>query len=68
MDESTNKVLDFEVVQVTKVTSSNAIKAEGCNRVLKNLKSKGVEMKCLITDKHTTITEISYHRNKKETF
>ena len=56
MDENTNKVLDFEVVQVTEVSSSNAMEAEGCNRVLKHLKNKGVEVRCLTTDRHTTIT------------
>ena len=29
---------------------------EGCNRVLKNLKKKGVKVRCLTTDRHTTIT------------
>ena len=55
MDENTNKVLDFEVVQVTEVSSSNAMEA-GCNRVLNNLKEKGVKVRCLTTDQHTTIT------------
>ena len=35
MDENTDKVLDFEVIQVTEVSSSNAMEDEGCNRVLK---------------------------------
>ena len=56
MDENTNKILDFEVIQVTEVSSSNAMEAEGCNRVLKNLKKKGVKVRCLTTDRHTTIT------------
>lgn len=56
MDESTDKVLDFKVVQVTEVSSSNAMETEGCNRVLNNLKSKGIKVRCLTTDRHTTIT------------
>ena len=56
MDENINKVLDFEVIQVTEVSSSNAMEAEGCNRVLKNLKKKGVKVRCLTSDRHTTIT------------
>ena len=44
MDENTNKVLDFEVVQVTGVSLSNAMEAEGCKRVLNNLKKKGVKV------------------------
>lgn len=56
MEESTSKVVDFEVVQVTEVSSSNAMEAEGCNRVLNNLKSKGVKVRSLTTDRHTTVT------------
>ena len=51
-----NKVSDFEVVQVTEVPPFNAMEAEGRNRVLKNLKNKSVKVKCLTTDRHTTIT------------
>ena len=40
MEENTSKVFDFEVVQVTEVSSSNAMEAEGCNRVLNSLKKK----------------------------
>ena len=40
MNESTNKIVDVSVVQVTEVTSSNAMEAEGFNGVLKNLKIK----------------------------
>ena len=47
MDENTNKVLDFKVIQVTEVSSSNAMEAEGCNEVLKNMKKKGVKGRCL---------------------
>ena len=37
MDENSKKVIEFSVVQVTEVTSSNAIKYEGCNRTLNAL-------------------------------
>ena len=56
MSEGSNEILEFEVVQVTEVSSSNAMEAEGCNRVLNNLKDKGVSVRCLTTDRHTTIT------------
>ena len=65
MVESTNKILDFSVVQVTEVSSSNAMEAEGCNRVLKNLKSKGVKVRCLTTDRHTTITSEMRKKHSK---
>ena len=56
MEENSSKILVFEVVQVTKVSSSNAMEAEGCNRVLNKLKKKGVNVRYLTTDRHTTIT------------
>lgn len=34
MEESTGKIFDFHLVQVTEVTSSNAMEAEGCKRSL----------------------------------
>ena len=30
MEESTGNIIDFHLVQVTEVTSSNAMEAEGC--------------------------------------
>ena len=56
MDESSSKIIYFSVVQVTEVTSSNAMEAEGCNWVLYNLKDEGIKVKCLTTDRHVTIT------------
>ena len=56
MEENTSKVFDFEVVQVTEVSSSNAMEAEECNRVLNCLKKKDVKVRRLTTDPHTTIT------------
>ena len=56
MDEISSKIVDFSVVQVTEVTSSNAMEAEGCNQVIKNLKDNGIKVRCLTTDKHVTIT------------
>ena len=37
----------------------------GCNRVLKNLKSKGVKVRCLTTDRHTTITSEMRKKHSK---
>ncbi len=56
MDESTKKVVEFNVVQVTEATSSNAMEYEGCKRTLNSLKKKKVPIRCLTTDRHTTIT------------
>ena len=56
LDESTKKVIDFSVVQVTEVISSNAMEYEGCRRTLNFLLDKEVPIRCLTTDRHTTVT------------
>ena len=37
LDEKSGKVIEFSVVQVTEVTSSNAMEYEGCKRTLNAL-------------------------------
>ena len=32
------------------------MEVEGCNWVLKKFKTKGVKVRCLTTDRHTTVT------------
>ena len=49
------KVVEFNVVQVTEATSSNAMEYEGCKRTLNSLIKKKISIRCLTTDKHTTI-------------
>lgn len=56
MDETTKKVIEFSIVQVTEVTSSNAMEYEGCKRTLNSLLEKKVPVRCMTTDRHTTIT------------
>lgn len=56
MEESSGRILDTQVVQVSEVTSSNAMEPEGCNRCLNALISKKVKIRCLATDRHTTVT------------
>ena len=56
MDESSKKVIEFSVVQVTETTSSNAMEYEGCKRTLNSLIQKKIPLRCLTTDRHTTIT------------
>ena len=55
MDEKTNLIIEFSVVQVTKVTSSNAMEYEGCKRTLNSIIKKKILIRCLTTDRHTTI-------------
>ena len=56
MDENTKKIIEFSVVQVTETTSSNAMEYEGCKRTLNSLSQKKIPLRCLTTDRHTTIT------------
>ena len=56
LDESSGKVIDFSLVQVTEVSSSNAMEYEGCKRSLKKLIAQKIPVRCLTTDRHVTIT------------
>ena len=56
MDEISGKVVEFSVVQVTEVTSSNAMEYEGCKRTLNALIQYNIPARCLTTDRHTTVT------------
>ena len=55
LDENTGKIPAFSVVQVTEVTSSNAMEAEGCRRALDSVLVNNVKVRCLTTDRHVTI-------------
>ena len=56
MEESSGKVIDFSHVQVSEVTSSNAMEYEGCKRSLDKLLNAEIPVRCLTTDRHVTIT------------
>ena len=56
MEESTSKIIDFQLVQVTEVTSSNAMEAEGCKRSLNFRIDQEVPTRCLSTDRHPTVS------------
>ena len=56
MDEKSNLIIEFSIVQVTEVTSSNAMEYEGCKRVLNSSIKKKIPIRCLTTDRNTTIT------------
>ena len=56
LDESSGKVIDFSLVQVTEVSSSNAMEYEGCKRSLNKLIAQKIPVRCLTTDRHVTIT------------
>jgi hypothetical protein len=56
MDEKTNLITEFSLVQVTEVTSSNIMEYEGCKRTLNSIIKKKIPIRCLTTEGHTTIT------------
>ena len=56
MDEKSNLIIEFSVVQVTEASSSNAMEYEGCKRALNSIIKRKVPIRCLTTDRHTTIT------------
>lgn len=56
MDEKSGQILDFSLVHVSEVSSSNAMEYEGCKRTLNRLLSNEVSIRCLTTDRHTQIT------------
>ena len=55
IDEKLNLIVEFSLVQVTEVYSSNAMEYEGCKRSLNSVIKKKVPIYCLTTDRHTTI-------------
>lgn len=56
LDESTKKVIDFSLFQVSEVSSSNAMEYEGCKRSLDKILGENITVRYLTTDRHTTIT------------
>ena len=56
MDEDSGKIIDFSLVQVSEVSSSNAMENEGCQRSLNKVIDQNVHIRSLSTDRHTQIT------------
>ena len=56
MDNETHKIVDFTVIQVSEVSSSNAMEKSGFERSLKNLEQCGVKIDCITTDRHLSIS------------
>ena len=55
IDQITDKIVDFQAVQVTEVTSSNAMEREGFARCMENIQGKGAKVKVVATDRHGSI-------------
>ena len=56
MDDDTGDVVAFSVVQVSEVTSSNAMEKEGFSRCIELLERNDVTISRIATDRHVTIS------------
>jgi len=64
MEESSGKVVSFNIVQVTEVTSSNAMEKEGFERCIDHIQNQGLTIHRIATDRHISIGSVM---NKKYT-
>ena len=50
-----DQLSDFQIVQVSEVTSSNAMEREGFKRCMENIHDRGANTKVVATDRHVSI-------------
>ena len=50
-----DQLSDFQIVQVSEVTSSNAMEREGFKRCMENIHDRGGNIKVVATDRHVSI-------------
>ena len=55
IDQNSDKIVDFQIVQVTEVTSSNAMERERFKRCMDSIQGKGAHVKVVATDRHVSI-------------
>ena len=55
IDQQTDKIVDFHVVQVTEVNNSNAMEREGFKRCINHIQDHGGQIKVVATDRHVGI-------------
>ena len=55
IDQSSNKIVDFQIVQVSEVTNRNALEREGFKRSMENIQGKGAKVKVVATDRRPSI-------------
>ena len=70
MDDNTGKITAFSIVQVSEVTSSNAMEKEGFIRCLTTLEDNEVVINRITTDRHTGISSCmdKDHQDKKHQY
>ena len=56
LDDDTEDVVAFNVVQVSEITSSNPMEKEGFTRCIEMLESKDVNISRIATDRHVSIS------------
>ena len=55
IDQQSEKIVDFQIVQVSEVTSSNAMEREGFKRCMDNIQERGAHIEVVATDWHVSI-------------
>ena len=55
IDQKTDKIVDFKVVQVSEVNNSNAMEREGFKCCMENINEKGWKIMVIATDHHAGI-------------
>ena len=55
IDQDSDKIVEFQIVQVSEVTSSNAMEREGFKRCMENIQNRGAQVKVVATDRHISI-------------
>ena len=55
IDQHSDKIIDFQIVQVSEVSSSNAMEREGFKRCMENIHNRGADVKVVATDRHVSI-------------
>ena len=51
IDQETDKIADFQIVQVSEVNSNNAMESGGLRRCMGNIEIKGGQIKVVATDR-----------------
>ena len=55
IDQETDEIIDFQIVQVSEVNSSNAMEREGFKQCMENIENKGGHIKVVATARHVGI-------------
>ena len=55
VDQLSDKIVDFQIVQVSEVTSSNAMEREGFKRCMETIHDQGANVKVVATVRHVSI-------------